>query len=186
MGSGRDYAPGMTDHPVDTEWNRLVMFEVLAIDFQRAHMMIQFPGLESVMHTNAFAPSYWLTMFQAMITRKFYAPGSNVRLPKIASALRACGELDDPNVEAAATKIEEEFASRYTEPFPPSEGVFEDVLYGRLLHADYDRFLISQGMSYHESHLAVFMATQPLHIAVDITLQLWQECHTKGWVTERA
>ena len=175
----------MADNPPDTEWDRLVMFEVLATDFQRAHLMVPFPGLEAVMHTNDYKVEYWLSMFQAMLTRKFYAPGSTVRLPAIANALRACGTPGDANVETAAARIEKEFATRYTEPFPPSNAVFEDVLYGRLLHADWDRFVISQGMSYHETHMAVFAATQPLHDAVDFALYEVKRCHIEGWVTNR-
>lgn len=173
------------DKQPPSEWDRIVMFQVLGEEFQRAHQVLSFPALSASMGSDSSQVPYWLQMTQTMLARKFFARGSAVRLPAIAEALRACavaGYEDD--VEQIATWIDEQFNTRIQDLVDAAS--FDDVLYGRLLHADWDRYLRTQALTDEESHLIAFLGSGPVHAGLDAALLNVNVCLQNNWIDMNA
>lgn len=133
------------------------------------------------MGSDSFQAPYWFQMTQTMLSRKFFAPGSAVRLPAIAAALRACAVPGhESDVEQIATSIEEQFKTRIQDLIDRAS--FDDVLYGRLLHADWDRYLRTQALTDEESHLIAFLGSGPVHTGVDMAMYKVNVCLQNGWI----
>ena len=89
----------------------------------------------------------WLELFRAALLRKFIVRDEHVSLKLVLRALRRCNYSLDPKVaegtEAVAGLFTAELVHDRQAAPPESEDaqdIFEDVLYGRLLHGDADRF----------------------------------------------
>ncbi|GAP53668.1 hypothetical protein AHiyo6_02330 [Arthrobacter sp. Hiyo6] len=134
-----------------TDWERLEMFEVLAAEYFSAKEALDFPSLGQVIAPDP--RTYWLQQMQGMMLRKFFAANDNVQLSKVAKSLRACA------VPTAADKVDqvagwiewqfEQAASNESVSFRAklSEGgddAFNDMIYGRLLHAEAPKFRRTQ------------------------------------------
>lgn len=171
------------DKQPPTEWDRLVLFQVLGEEFQRAHRALTFPRLDAVMGSDTHQTPFWLQMMQSMLSRKFFAPGSALQLPRIANALRVCTVTDyQDDVEQVAHGIEAQFQMRVLELTDLAS--FDDVLYGRLLHADWNRFLRTQALSDHESGVIAFLGSGPVHTGIDAALYNVKVCHLNGWIAQ--
>ena len=173
-----------------SEWARLKMFETLATEFFAVHDVLHFPGLGESLEEDS--STYWLQFMRAMMLRKFYASGDQVQLPKVAVALRACGVTTDTGLEDAALAIEQQFSkfndaeSQSWKTLLSSEtsDAFEDMIYGRLLHADSDKFLRTEAMQMPDKRLALFIGGAPLQAAVELALYNVRVCLQNGWVQD--
>ena len=150
MGEGKRGKPG-------TELERLRIFAELATEYFRMVDLFA-PGGEPV-------PGYsvegerrrWVELFRAVLLRKFIVPDEHVSLKLVVRALRLCNYSADPQLtegteEAAALFTNDMIRGRPALLAGLADGLvdgpagddhhdlFEDVLYGRLLHGDADRF----------------------------------------------
>lgn len=172
------------------EWARLQMFETLAMEFFAVDNVLHFPGLGQSLHDTEDSSAYWLQFVRAMMLRKFYAPDDQVQLPKIAKALRVCSVTKDAGLEDAASAIEQQFStlndaeaqSWKTLLSSETSDAFEDMIYGRLLHADSDKFLRTEAMEMADKRLALFIGGAPLQAAVELALYNVRICVQNGWV----
>ena len=179
----------MSEKPA-TEWARLQMFETLASEFFAVDRALHFPDLRESIADEPEAPAYWLQLMRSMMLRKFYAQKDQVQLPKIAKALRGCSVTTDPGLEVAANAIEQQFAkindteakSWKTLLSSETSDAFEDMIYGRLLHADSDKFLRTEAMELRDKRLALFIGSAPLQAAVELALFNVGVCIDNGWV----
>ena len=174
-----------------TEWARLQMFESLAAEFFEVNEALHFPGLGDSL-SDEQASFYWLQFMRSMMLRKFYAPDDQVQLPRIAKALRLCSITSDPGLEDAAKAIEQQFdkfgdadaQSWKTLLSSGTSDAFEDMIYGRLLHADSDKFLRTEAMQMRDKRLALFIGGAPLQAAVELALFNVRVCVHNGWVAD--
>lgn len=95
----------------------------------------------------------WLELFRAALLRKFIVRDEHVSLKLVVRALRRCNAGADRTIADGADSVASLFTPEMVQgrqhviPVPaPADGsdVFEDVLYGRLLHGDADRFRSSE------------------------------------------
>lgn len=129
-----------------SELERLQIFEKLATEYFR--MLELFKSDEGPVppHSIEGERRHWLELFRAALLRKFIVRDEHVSLKLVVRALRRCNYSLDPKVvegtEAAADLFTAEMVlDRQAMPSAEDpQDLFEDVLYGRLLHGDADRF----------------------------------------------
>jgi hypothetical protein len=150
MGEGKRGKPG-------TELERLRIFAELATEYFRMVDLFD-PGGEPVPGDSVEGERRrWVELFRAVLLRKFIVPDEHVSLKLVVRALRLCNYSADPRL----TEGTEEAAALFTNDMirgrpallagladsladglagDDDHDLFEDVLYGRLLHGDADRF----------------------------------------------
>jgi hypothetical protein len=146
MGEGKRGKPG-------TELERLQIFAELATEYFRVVELFS-PGGEPVPANSVEGERrHWVELFRAVLLRKFIVPDEHVSLKLVVRALRLCNYSADPRLtegteEAAALFTGDMIRGRPALLAGLADGLagdedhdlFEDVLYGRLLHGDADRF----------------------------------------------
>ncbi|MEB0000526.1 hypothetical protein QN367_15695 [Cryobacterium sp. RTS3] len=180
----------MSKKPV-SEWMRLQMFETLAAEFFAIDDALHVPSLKDVTSASEDSTSHWLQFLRVAMLRKFFAKEDQVELRKVADALRTCRLSDDPGVDDAAKAIEQQFGqfsgddAKSWKALLSSDGstdAFDDMIYGRLLHADADKFTRTEAMPSVDKHLALFIGVAPLQQAVELSLYNVRICIANGWV----
>lgn len=178
-----------------SEWERLVMFRELATEFFQADAALSDPGQP---RASADSPegqrAYWVQLFKLMMLRKFFASGDQVRLPKVAVALRLCNHDKRPDVEECATNIESGFWARDLAELqkllgallPDGDGAdpLELLLYGRLLHADADKFRFTQGLYDFDRYILSLVASADLQKSLQYALLAVGQCMDMNFVRE--
>lgn len=142
MGEGKRGKPG-------SDIERLQIFEQLATEYFRMVSLFPADGEPPPAQSVEGERRQWLAFFRAALLRKFIVRDEHVSLKLVVRALRRCNYSDDPRVVAGTDRIVELFTAEMVQgrqhALPESareDGPdrFEDVLYGRLLHGDADRF----------------------------------------------
>ena len=152
MGEGKRGRPS-------SELERLQIFAQLATDYFRMVELFTPGGEPAPMNsvpTNSVPMNsvererrHWVELFRAALLRKFIVPDEHVSLKLVVRALRLCNYSADSRLaegteEAAKLFTKEMFRDREAFLQGPEtddeHDLFEDVLYGRLLHGDADRF----------------------------------------------
>lgn len=141
------------------------MFEVLATDYERASDALYFPNLADALDATEDSREYWLQMMESMLVRKFRTPSDAVYLGAVAKALRECS-TGDPRVEMIAKDIDDELSLRIVAPNGASGPTFDDVLYGRLMHADWGRYLATQRLSPQETAGTLYVGGKSVSNAI--------------------
>ncbi|WCI09346.1 hypothetical protein PJ267_06465 [Arthrobacter sp. OVS8] len=94
-----------------------------------------------------------MELFRAALLRKFIVRDEHVSLKLVVRALRLCNHTADRKLADGADAVAGLFTAEMVqgrqhdalEPAPADDrDIFEDVLYGRLLHGDADRFRRSE------------------------------------------
>lgn len=147
MGEGKRGKPG-------SELERLEIFQVLATEYFSMVALFE-PDGEPPVHPAEGERRRWLELFRAALLRKFIVRDEHVSLKLVVRALRLCNYSADRHLGEGADGVVALFTPemvqgrQHVEPGPaPGEDPapddrpdrFEDVLYGRLLHGDADRF----------------------------------------------
>ena len=147
MGEGKRGKPG-------SELERLVIFEQLAAEYFRMVVLFQ-ADPEPPPHSAEGERRRWIKLFRAALLRKFIVRDEHVSLKLVVRALRLCNYSADRHLAAGADQVVGLFTAEMVQgrqhelPKPGPAAVpaadagpdrFEDVLYGRLLHGDADRF----------------------------------------------
>lgn len=165
------------------------MFEVLAAEYFAAKDALDFPSLGEVIAAGPH--TYWLQQMQGMMLRKFFAPNDNVQLPKVAKALRACSVPSATSeVDKVAGWIEWQFAQAEAEESVTfreslSEGgddAFNDMIYGRLLHADAAKFRRTQLMPAGARAVALFVGTADVQKTLQLAALNVGYCRSNGLI----
>jgi len=152
MGEGKRGKPG-------NELERLVIFEQLAAEYFRMVELFQAaadpPQAPSSAAGTEGERRRWIELFRAALLRKFIVRDEHVSLKLVVRALRLCNYSADRHLAAGADQVVGLFTAEMVQgrqhelPKPGPAAVpaadagpdrFEDVLYGRLLHGDADRF----------------------------------------------
>jgi hypothetical protein len=142
MGEGKRGKP-------TSELERLRIFETLATEYFRMVELFTPDGGPVAPDSIEGERRHWLELFRAALLRKFIVRDEHVSLKLVVRALRLCNYSLDRKVaegtEAAAGLFTDEMVQGrqpVTAGTAPDDGpdLFEDVLYGRLLHGDADRF----------------------------------------------
>lgn len=166
------------------------MFEVLAAEYFSAKEALDFPSLSQVIAPDP--RTHWLQQMQGMMLRKFFAEKDHVQLPKIAQSLRACAAPSSvAEVNKVAGGIEWQFAqARSTESLTfrgnlseGGEDAFNDMIYGRLLHAEAPRFRRTQLMSANARAVALFIGTADVQKALQLAVCNLSVCRSNGWIS---
>src|SRR3954464_7666606 len=135
MGEGKRGKPG-------SELERLEIFAQLATEYFRMVELFAPDGGPVPVHSAEGERRHWIELFRAVLLRKFIVPDEHVSLKLVVRALRLCNHSADPSLARGT----EEAASLFTtEMIRDSQALleglvledrelFEDVLYGRLLH----------------------------------------------------
>lgn len=152
MGEGKRGKPG-------NELERLLIFEQLAAEYFR--MVELFQGDTEPPHAPSSAAGTegerrrWIELFRAALLRKFIVRDEHVSLKLVVRALRLCNYSADPHLAVGADHVVGLFTAEMVQgrqhelpesgqgnqpPLETGTDRFEDVLYGRLLHGDADRF----------------------------------------------
>jgi hypothetical protein len=96
--------------------------------------------------------THWIELFRAVLLRKFIVPDEHVSLKLVVRALRLCNYAADARITEGADQAATLFTDgmirgrqKLMSGLAPDDqddahDLFEDVLYGRLLHGDADRF----------------------------------------------
>ncbi|MET1065501.1 MAG: hypothetical protein ABWX85_11100 [Arthrobacter sp.] len=128
-----------------SELERLEIFETLAGDYFRMVELFQ-PDGGSAEPLEA-ERRHWLELFRAALLRKFIVRDEHVSLKLVVRALRLCNYTADPRLTDGAEEVAALFTAEMLQGRQhgtPAEAdgrdAVEDVLYGRLLHGDADRF----------------------------------------------
>jgi hypothetical protein len=141
MGEGKRGKPG-------SELERLQIFVQLATEYFRMVELFTPDGGQVAVDSVEAERRHWVELFRAALLRKFIVPEEHVSLKLIVRALRLCNYSADARI----TEGTAEAASLFTngmirdrqalmaEMALDDHDLFEDVLYGRLLHGDADRF----------------------------------------------
>ena len=142
MGEGKRGKPS-------SELERLEIFAQLAADYFRMVELFK-PADGPVPAESAEAERrQWVELFRAALLRKFIVRDEHVSLKLVVRALRLCNYAGDRRLAEGTEAVADLFTAEMVQgrqhelPGPaPEDGsdVFEDVLYGRLLHGDADRF----------------------------------------------
>ncbi|WP_346959734.1 hypothetical protein [uncultured Arthrobacter sp.] len=153
MGEGKRGKPG-------SELERLEIFQELATEYFSMVALFE-PDGEPPVHSAEAERRRWLELFRAALLRKFIVRDEHVSLKLVVRALRLCNYSADRHLAEGADGVVALFTPEMVQgrqhvapgegPAPdegpgegpaPDEGPdrFEDVLYGRLLHGDADRF----------------------------------------------
>lgn len=150
MGEGKRGKPG-------TELERLRIFAELATEYFRMVDLFAPDGEPVPGNSVEGERRRWVELFRAVLLRKFIVPDEHVSLKLVVRALRLCNYSADPQLiegteEAAALFTNDMIRGRpallagladsLADGLAGDEDhdLFEDVLYGRLLHGDADRF----------------------------------------------
>lgn len=146
MGEGKRGKP-------HSELERLEIFVQLAADYFRMKELFR-PADGPVPGDSPEAERrQWVELFRAALLRKFIVRDEHVSLKLVVRALRLCNYTQDPRLAEGTEAVAELFTAEMVQgrqhevPGPaPDDGreLFEDVLYGRLLHGDADRFRRSE------------------------------------------
>ncbi len=141
MGEGKRGKPG-------SELERLQIFAQLATEYFRMVELFTPDGGQVAVDSVEAERRHWVELFRAALLRKFIVPEEHVSLKLVVRALRLCNYSADARI----TEGTAEAASLFTngmirdrqalmaEIALDDHVLFEDVLYGRLLHGDADRF----------------------------------------------
>ncbi len=141
MGEGKRGKPG-------SELERLQIFAQLATEYFRMVELFTPDGGQVAVDSVEAERRHWVELFRAALLRKFIVPEEHVSLKLVVRALRLCNYSADARI----TEGTAEAASLFTngmirdrqalmaEFALDDHDLFEDVLYGRLLHGDADRF----------------------------------------------
>ena len=147
MGEGKRGKPG-------NELERLEIFQELATEYF-SMVALCAPDGDPPVHSAEAERRRWLELFRAALLRKFIVRDEHVSLKLVVRALRLCNYSADRHLTDGADGVVALFTPEMVQgrqrvlPGPgqgegpaPDEGRdrFEDVLYGRLLHGDADRF----------------------------------------------
>jgi hypothetical protein len=132
-----------------SELERLEIFAQLAADYFRMVELFRPPDGPVPPDSPEAERRQWVELFRAALLRKFIVRDEHVSLKLVVRALRLCNFAADRVLAEGAEAVAELFTAEMVQgrqhgmPGPaPADGsdVFEDVLYGRLLHGDADRF----------------------------------------------
>lgn len=142
MGEGKRGKPA-------SELERLQIFEKLATEyFRMVELFAPFGGPVPAGSIEG-ERRHWVELFRAALLRKFIVPGEHVSLKLVVRALRRCNASSDGTLAQGADEVAHMFTAEMTQDRQPlvagagsndEHDLFEDVLYGRLLHGDADRF----------------------------------------------
>lgn len=139
MGEGKRGKPG-------SELERLQIFEHLATEYFSMVELFEPGGRQIPADSIERERRHWLELFRAALLRKFIVRDEHVSLKLVVRALRLCNYSADPGLAAGADAVAGLFTAEMVQdrragPEGPTSGDhFDDVLYGRLLHGDADRF----------------------------------------------
>lgn len=141
MGEGKRGKPG-------SELERLQIFAQLATEYFRMVELFTPDGGPDAVESVEAERRHWVELFRAALLRKFIVPEEHVSLKLVVRALRLCNYSADARItegtaEAAGLFTNGMFRDRQAlmaEMALDDHDLFEDVLYGRLLHGDADRF----------------------------------------------
>ena len=131
------------------ELERLEIFEQLAAEYFRMARLFQPEGGPVPPDSVEGERRQWVELFRAALLRKFIVRDEHVSLKLVVRALRLCNFAADRGLAEGADAVTALFTAEMVQgrqhdiPGPaPDDGrdTFEDVLYGRLLHGDADRF----------------------------------------------
>lgn len=131
------------------ELERLRIFEQLATEYFR--MLELFTPGDGCVPPDSLEGErrHWLELFRAALLRKFIVRDEHVSLKLVLRALRRCNYSLDPGVAEGADAVAGLFTPEMDQGRQPATpdlhqgdrpDLFDDVLYGRLLHGDADRF----------------------------------------------
>lgn len=142
MGEGKRGKP-------HSELERLEIFAQLAADYFRMVGLFRPPDGPIPPDSPEAERRQWVELFRAALLRKFIVRDEHVSLKLVVRALRLCNYAADRRIAEGTEAVAGLFTAEMVQgrqhgmPGPaPDDGsdVFEDVLYGRLLHGDADRF----------------------------------------------
>lgn len=142
-----------------SELERLEIFAQLAADYFRMVELFRAAGGPAATGSSEAERRLWVELFRAALLRKFIVRDEHVSLKLVVRALRLCNYAADPKISEEAEAVADLFTAdmrqgrQHELPGPaPEEGpdVIEDVLYGRLLHGDADRFHRSAWSEEHD------------------------------------
>lgn len=142
MGEGKRGKPS-------SELERLQIFEQLATEYFRMLELFEPDEGPAPPLSIEGERRRWLELFRAALLRKFVVRDEHVSLKLVLRALRRCNYSQDTRVAEGAEAVAGLFTAelvhdRQAAPPDPhredAQDIFEDVLYGRLLHGDADRF----------------------------------------------
>ncbi len=146
MGEGKRGKP-------HSELERLEIFVQLAADYFRMVELFR-PADGPVPADSPEAERrQWVELFRAALLRKFIVRDEHVSLKLVVRALRLCNYAEDRRLAEGTEAVAELFTAEMVQgrqhevPGPARDDgreLFEDVLYGRLLHGDADRFRRSE------------------------------------------
>ena len=153
MGEGKRGKPS-------SELERLRIFESLATEYFRMVELFKPDGAALPLKSVALPPDsvegerrHWVELFRAALLRKFIVRDEHVSLKLVVRALRLCNFPVDRTVAEGTEEVAKLFTAemvqgrrRLLSGLAQDDGpdLFEDVLYGRLLHGDADRFRRSE------------------------------------------
>lgn len=173
MGEGKRGKPG-------SELERLQIFAQLATEYFGMVELFT-PDLAPAAADSAEAERrHWLELFRAALLRKFVVPDEHVSLKLVVRALRMCNYSADSRITEGTAEAGRLFTNemirdreaRMAEIAANDHDLFEDVLYGRLLHGDADRFRRSGWAEDYARLSSVaagrFDAERALRIALDV------------------
>lgn len=142
MGEGRRGKPR-------SELERLEIFAQLAGDYFRMVELFRTANGPAPADSSEAERRQWVELFRAALLRKFIVRDEHVSLKLVVRALRLCNYAADRKLSEGTDAVADLFTAEMVQgrqhgvPGQAPEGgrdVFEDVLYGRLLHGDADRF----------------------------------------------
>lgn len=131
------------------ELERLEIFAQLAADYFQMVELFNADGVPVPPDPAGRERRQWVELFRAALLRKFIVRDEHVSLKLVVRALRLCNHTADRRLAEGAQEIVDLFTAEMiqgrqhvvTDPTPDDgRDIFEDVLYGRLLHGDADRF----------------------------------------------
>ena len=141
MGEGKRGKPG-------SELERLQIFAQLATEYFRMVELFTPDGEQAAAGSVEAERRHWVELFRAALLRKFIVPEEHVSLKLVVRALRLCNYSADPRITEGTAEAANLFTNGMirdrealmAEIALDDHDLFEDVLYGRLLHGDADRF----------------------------------------------
>lgn len=142
MGEGKRGKP-------TSELERLQIFEELATDYFRMVELFKPDEVPVPFHSIEGERRRWVELFRAALLRKFIVRDEHVSLKLVVRALRLCNYPVDRKVAEGTEAVADLFTDEMVQGRHPlmsglaqddEHDLFEDVLYGRLLHGDADRF----------------------------------------------
>jgi hypothetical protein len=146
MGEGKRGKP-------HSELERLEIFAQLAADYFRMVELFRPAGGPAPAGSPEAERRQWVELFRAALLRKFIVRDEHVSLKLVVRALRLCNYTEDRRLAEGTEAVAELFTAEMVQgrqhevPGPARDDgreLFEDVLYGRLLHGDADRFRRSE------------------------------------------